>query len=126
MTEPLPDPSVPTDPTEPTSPTDQPPPPITPPNPEPEPEPEPEPQPAPGEPPAPEPIMWEPQTWYEATAVCRTPGCIQENVIVHIPMLYSNNGDPAFIRVICGDSRACGQDCVILTATKLDPQPPEE
>jgi hypothetical protein len=100
-------------------------PPTTEPDPDPT-EPEPEPEPTPDPIPDPDPITWEPQTWYEATAACRTPGCIQENVIVYLPMLYSNNGDPKYIRVICGSDQACGKDCTILTATKLDPQPPEE
>lgn len=87
---------------------------------------EPETPPTPEAPPAPDTIAWEPQTWYSATAVCMTPGCIQENVILNIGMLYSNNGDPKYIRVVCGSDRACGKDCTILTATKLDPQPIEE
>jgi hypothetical protein len=76
--------------------------------------------------PDPEPITWEPQTWYAVTAACRTPGCRQENIIVDIPMFYSNNGDPKYCRVVCAQDGACGKDATILTATKLDPQPPEE
>ncbi|MFD7995523.1 hypothetical protein [Streptomyces mexicanus] len=128
MTEPTPDPS--TDPTtDPVPGSDDDmsaPPPSAEEDPTPTPEPPPYVPPTPDPPPDPEPIVWEPQTWYEATAACRTPGCIQENVIVYLPMLYSNNGDPKYIRVVCADSRACGKDCVILTATKLDPQPIEE
>ncbi|WP_371099886.1 hypothetical protein [Streptomyces sp. PU_AKi4] len=114
MTEPI----EPTDPTESTEPAELP---MSDEKPPSDPEP-----PTPEAPPAPDPIAWEPQTWYEATAACTTPGCIQENVILHIPMLYSNNGDPKYIRVVCGSDRACGKDATILTATKLDPQPPEE
>lgn len=118
--------SEPTEPNQQTASDEQPPPPVEP-EPTPvEPEPEPDTPPTPEEPPAPDTIDWEPQTWYSATAVCTTPGCIQENVVLSIPLLYSNNGDPRFIRVVCGGDRACGKDCTILTATKLDPQPPEE
>ncbi|CAL9669426.1 hypothetical protein SUDANB145_07334 (plasmid) [Streptomyces sp. enrichment culture] len=94
-----------------------------PPPPEPEPEPiNPDPEPLP----TPDTIAWEPQTWYSATAACATPGCVQQGIIVNLPMLYSNNGDPKYIRVVCAQDGACGKDCTILTATKLDPQPPEE
>lgn len=92
----------------------------------PPPDPEPEPTPTPDPVPEPEPITWEPQTWYSVTAACRTPGCPQENIIVDIPMFYSNNGDPAYCRVVCAADGCCGKDCAILTATKLDPQPVQE
>lgn len=68
-------------------------------------------------------IEYEPNTWYSATVECRTPGCIHAGPIYPIPMVYSNNGDPKFVRV---QDSACGNDMVILTATKLDPQPIEE
>jgi hypothetical protein len=38
-------------------------------------------------------------------------------------MIYSNNGNPDYIKV---QDSACRQYMVILTAEKLDPQPPEE
>ncbi|MDH6226199.1 hypothetical protein [Streptomyces sp. MJP52] len=76
--------------------------------------------------PEPEPITWEPQTWYEITFVCQTQGCGLYGVIGHSPMFYSNNGDPRWCRVVCAADGYCGQDCTILTAKKLDPQPPEE
>ncbi|MFG2359370.1 hypothetical protein [Streptomyces sp. NPDC048521] len=89
-------------------------------------EPEPDTPPPPGPAPDSQPITWEPQTWYSITAACRTPGCLQENIVVTIPMFYSNNGDPKYIRVVCAADDCCGKDCTILTATKLDPQPVEE
>lgn len=76
--------------------------------------------------PAPGPIVWEPETWYAVTAACVTPGCPQENIVVSLPMFYSNNGDPAYCRVVCAADGCCGQDCTILTASKLDPQPVQE
>ena len=85
--------------------------------------PPPEPDPVPDAPPPPAPIAWEPATWYSATFACLTVGCPNQNVVKTMPKLYSNNGDPKYIRIV--DS-VCGKDCQILTATKLDPQPVEE
>lgn len=70
-----------------------------------------------------QPITWEPATWYSITYACLTEGCPNQNYVGSAPMFYSNDGNPAHIRVI--DS-ACGTDSKILTATKLDPQPVEE
>lgn len=85
-------------------------------------------EPAPTPDPVPEPdvIEWEPQTWYAITAACVTPGCRQENILLDIPMFYSNNGQLKYIRVVCAADGCCGKDCRILTAIKLDPQPVEE
>ncbi|MFI2620401.1 hypothetical protein [Streptomyces sp. NPDC018584] len=94
-------------------------------NPPPQDDPEPEPEPTPP-PPTGETIAWEPQTWYSITYACRTPGCPNENVVRSAPMFYSNNGNPAYIRVVDAADGACGKNSVILTATKLDPQPVEE
>lgn len=80
-------------------------------------------------PPAPPPadtITWEPYTWYAITYACLTPGCINENIVKNYSPFYSNNGDPKLCRVVDAASDACGKDCAILTAVKLDPQPPEE
>lgn len=68
-------------------------------------------------------IVYEPATYYSATVTCYTPGCSHMGNVYPIPMVYSNNGDPKLVRVF--DSE-CNRDMVILTATKLDPQPPEE
>lgn len=68
-------------------------------------------------------IEYEPATFYSATVTCRTPGCQNEGIVISVPMVYSNNGDPKLVRV---QDSYCGKDTVILTATKLDPQPPEE
>ncbi|MFD6149374.1 hypothetical protein [Streptomyces sp. NPDC060243] len=81
---------------------------------------------APETPPPPtdaETIHWEPATWYSATFACLTPGCPEENIVKSVGMLYSNNGQAKYVRIV--DS-VCGKDCKILTATKLIPQPPEE
>lgn len=67
-------------------------------------------------------ITYEPATYYTATVVCRTEGCEGEGVPVAV-QLYSNNGDPDYIRV---QHSVCRQWMVILSATKMDPQPPEE
>lgn len=77
-------------------------------------------------PPAPETVAWEPQTWYAITYACLTPGCVNENVVKSYSPLYSNNGDPKYIRVVDAADGACGRDCAILTADKLDPQPEPE
>jgi hypothetical protein len=77
-------------------------------------------------PPEPDVIAWEPTTWYEITYACLTEGCINQNQVRYAPMFYSNNGDPKYIRVVDAADDACGKDCTILTASKLDPQPPEE
>ncbi|MCF0086598.1 MULTISPECIES: hypothetical protein [unclassified Streptomyces] len=84
-----------------------------------------EPDPGPETPDAPvaQPITWEPATWYSITYACLTAGCPNQNYVGSAPMFYSNDGNPAHIRVI--DS-VCRTDSKILTATKLDPQPPEE
>lgn len=74
-------------------------------------------------PPASETIVWEPQTWYAATYACLTEGCINQNQVRSVDMLWSNNGDPKYIRIVDAADGACGKDCAILTATKLDPQP---
>lgn len=103
-----------------------PPPPIEDPPPPPAGDPVDEPAPTPDPVPEPDVIAWEPQTWYSVTAACVTPGCPQENIVVFFPMFYSNNGDPAYIRVGCDADGCCGNACTILTATKLDPQPVEE
>ncbi|MFJ2279215.1 hypothetical protein ACIOEZ_34265 [Streptomyces sp. NPDC087866] len=68
-------------------------------------------------------IEYEPATYYSATVTCRTPGCENEGGIFFIPMVYSNNGNPQYVKV---QDSTCRQWMVILTATKLDPQPPEE
>lgn len=97
-----------------------------PPDPEP-PEPEPEETPEPTPPvPVGDALVWEPRTWYSITYACRTPGCPNENVVGSAPMFYSNNGETKYIRVVDAADGACGKDSVILTATKLDPQPIEE
>lgn len=87
------------------------------------PEPEQQPDPVPEPVPAPSLIAWEPRTWYSITYACRNQGCANQNRIYAAPMFYSNNGVPAYIRVV--DS-TCNKDSTILTATKLDPQPVEE
>lgn len=68
-------------------------------------------------------IEYEPATYYSVTVTCLTPGCIHENNVYPVAMVYSNNGNPDYVRV---QDSACRQFMVILTATKLDPQPPEE
>jgi hypothetical protein len=68
-------------------------------------------------------IEYEPATYYSVTVTCRTPGCIHEDNVYPIAMIYSNNGNPDYVRV---QDSACRQYMVILTAEKLDPQPPEE
>ncbi|WP_346100372.1 hypothetical protein [Streptomyces olivaceiscleroticus] len=77
-------------------------------------------------PPAPDAITWEPYTWYGITYACLTPGCVNENIVKDYSPFYSNNGDPKFCRVVDAADGACGKDCKILTATKLDPQPEVE
>ncbi|THA29172.1 hypothetical protein E6R18_25000 [Streptomyces sp. A1277] len=67
-------------------------------------------------------IEYEPATYYNVTAVCRTEGCANYDKIAAAPV-YSNNGNPDYVNVI--DS-TCRSRMVILTATKMDPQPPEE
>ncbi|MDX3175189.1 hypothetical protein PV382_23350 [Streptomyces scabiei] len=76
--------------------------------------------------PDPTPIPWEPQTWYSITYACRTPGCPNENITKSAPMFYTNDGQAKNIRVVDAADGACGKDCTILTATKLNPQPVEE
>ncbi|MEU5742082.1 hypothetical protein ABZ784_29325 [Streptomyces tendae] len=112
--------------TEATQAEEPPPPPVEDPPPPPVEEPPSEPPPTPDPVPEPDVIDWQPQTWYSITSACVTPGCPQENVIVAIPMFYSNNGELKYIRVVCGADGCCGKDCRILTAEKLDPQPVEE
>ncbi|MFD7867306.1 hypothetical protein [Streptomyces sp. NPDC059783] len=68
-------------------------------------------------------IVYEPAMYYSVTVTCTTLGCSHNGNTYPIPMVYSNNGDPRYVRVI--DSE-CNRDMVILTATKLDPQPVEE
>jgi hypothetical protein len=85
-------------------------------------DPEPDPDPTPP-PPVGDTIVWEPATWYSITYACRTVGCPNENVVHGAPMFYSNDGQNKNIRVI--DS-VCNKDSMIVTATKLDPQPVEE
>ncbi|MEU3260933.1 hypothetical protein ABZ694_24625 [Streptomyces albidoflavus] len=101
--------------------------PWTPPDPgpvtDPDPEPTPDPTPDPSEVPDPDTIAWEPQTWYSATVVCRTSGCPNENRVVDVPLVYSNNGVASYVQVVDG---TCGKRSQFLTATKLDPQPEEE
>lgn len=97
--------------------------PIDPALPEEDPEPEPEPTP---EPPTGDTLTWKPRTWYEITYACRTPGCRNENQVRYAPMFYSNDGLLKNIRVNDAADDACKLDCVILTATELDPQPIEE
>ncbi|MFE1949934.1 hypothetical protein ACFW9D_05630 [Streptomyces sp. NPDC059524] len=92
-------------------------------SPPPPPEPTPTDPPPPPAPDAPDTIVWEPQTWYSITYACLTDGCPSQNIVLSAPMFYSNNADPKYLRV--WDS-ACKTYAVILTATKLDPQPIEE
>lgn len=94
--------------------------PETPPGPEPDQPTEPEPAPPA---PVPDQIVWEPRTWYEITYACRTPDCPNLNIVGYAPMFYSNDGQLKNIRVV--DS-VCGKDSMIVTATKLDPQPAED
>lgn len=68
-------------------------------------------------------IVYEPATYYSATVTCRTVGCVNEGQVFPISQVYSNNGDPKYVHV---QDSFCGQNMVILTATKLDPQPPED
>lgn len=90
-------------------------------------DPEPEPTPDPTPPvPVGDTLTWEPQTWYSITYACRTAGCPNENVVGSAPMFYSNDGQTKNIRVVDAADGACGKDCVILTADKLDPQPIQE
>jgi hypothetical protein len=87
------------------------------PNPDPGPEPEEE-TPTPEAPPAPtQPIIVEPATWYEVESVCKTTTCVNFNHSTTEPEVYSNAGT---IRMICA---RCGQVRLVLSATKLDPQP---
>lgn len=97
--------------------------PVNPEPPTPEPEPEPDPTPPP---PTGDTLTWQPRTWYSITYACRTVGCPNENVVRFAPMFYSNDGQLKNIRVVDAADGACGKDCVILTADKLDPQPIEE
>lgn len=69
----------------------------------------------------PAPIVFQAALWYSATATCHTATCINYNQIMSVPVMYSNAGTNATI--ICG---RCGKKATILTATLLDPQPPEE
>lgn len=89
---------------------------------DPETQPDPEPDPTPP-PPTGDVITWEAATWYSITYACRTVGCPNENVVYSAPMFYSNDGQAKNIRVFDNE---CRKDSVILTATKLDPQPVEE
>lgn len=98
-----PDPTAPTDPELPPPPVEEPP------------------APQPDTPPAPDmpssPITFEPATWYEVESVCLTATCPNLNTTTIEPLVYSNAGT---VRMVCG---LCGKDRVILSATKLDPQP---
>jgi len=68
-----------------------------------------------------QPIVFEPATWYEGTWTCATNTCVNYNTIWPITNLYSNNG--IYVPVQCGRCQTLG---TILTAVKMDPQPPEE
>jgi hypothetical protein len=85
-------------------------------------------EPAPTDPPPPvdpptEPIQYQPNMYYSGTWTCTTAGCPNQNQTLPVDILYSNDGNPAHIGVFCG---RCNKPGLILTATLLDPQPPEE
>ncbi|WP_093803903.1 hypothetical protein [Streptomyces sp. Wb2n-11] len=84
---------------------------------------EPEPE-TPPPPPAPEdpaqPIVFEPWKWYDATVACTTATCPNLNVVLHLTEVYSNAGQVTFY---CG---VCSKRQKLLSATLMDPQPPEE
>ena len=65
----------------------------------------------------------EPDTWYKVTCRCNTETCVngRNQTVFTIDPFYSNNG--TYIPVQCG---LCGQLMELLTAVKLDPQPPRE
>lgn len=84
-----------------------------------EPEPDPEPEPTPDPVPEPTtPVTFQPGMWYSATAVCKTVGCPNQNTVMDVAELYSNNGTNVVIN--CG---LCSKPATILSATLLDPQP---
>lgn len=68
-----------------------------------------------------EPFFFQPYLWYSGTSACATNTCPNYNIIQQVPMLYSNNGSNVVI--YCG---LCSKRATILSASLLDPQPPEE
>jgi hypothetical protein len=60
----------------------------------------------------------EPATFYYAEAVCHTVGCPNQDIIMKVPAMYSNDGST--YAVFCG---LCSSKAEVVTATKLDPQP---
>lgn len=90
-----------------------------------DPDPAPDPDPVPDTPSG-DTLVWEPYTWYSITYACLTAGCPNQNIVRSAPMFYTNDGQTKNIRVVDASSDACGKDCKILTAAKLNPQPVEE
>lgn len=68
-----------------------------------------------------EPVFFQPYLWYSGTCACATNTCRNYNIEQEVPMLYSNNGSNVVI--YCG---VCSRRATILSASLLDPQPPEE
>lgn len=69
----------------------------------------------------PEPYTFQPYMWYSGTSACATNTCRNYNIVQEVPMFYSNNGTNVVI--YCG---LCSKRATILSASLLDPQPPEE